>query len=189
MVERLRTSLILEIKPNSKNTEEPWDIVVQEMPSGKVYRLTLRELGEVSILLQRLISSAWPQRLEEVKARSGTGEVHKASQVYVLEGKDIRLLNVQDIIFVETCKGRYTLFHTIQGVYFCRKKLKEVEKELSRCGFFLRTHRAYLINMSKIERIIPYGNNIYEVRFNNYNVSAWISRKGMRLVKKWLSNK
>ncbi len=74
-------------------------------------------------------------------------------QVYpVRTGSALRYVPLQDILFFETApRPHHVLLHTVTGRMDFLGSLNEIEAELK--GRFLRTHRAYLVALDKIEAI------------------------------------
>lgn len=59
-------------------------------------------------------------------------------------------LPLEDINFIES-DGNYLLFHTDKKVYKSRSTIKQVLEELPE-STFVQTHRAYVVNRTKIEK-------------------------------------
>ena len=58
------------------------------------------------------------------------------------------LIKIQDILYVET-KNRKTIIHTISSIVETSKNLQYIEDKLhDECDFFIRTHRACIVNLT-----------------------------------------
>jgi two-component system LytT family response regulator len=57
--------------------------------------------------------------------------------------------------------------------------IKEFEKNLSQDLFF-KTHRSYIVNISKISEIIPWFNNTYRLKFNDLRLEVPVSRSRIK---------
>lgn len=90
--------------------------------------------------------------LEALQERLKT-EQRSPVQVYpVRTGSALRYIPLQDILFFETApRPHHVLLHTVTGRMDFLGSLNEIEAELG--GRFLRTHRAYLVALDKIEEI------------------------------------
>lgn len=67
------------------------------------------------------------------------------------EGENLHIIHIKDILWCEA-KGSYTAFHIEgEGQILVSHHLKDYETPLSNGGF-IRTHRSYLVNVSKIKR-------------------------------------
>ncbi len=100
---------------------------------------------------------------------------------------DIIVINVPDIIFVEKGEDKRTVIHTVRGMYQTVQSINEVQQELAKYPNFVRAHKSYLINLEMVERITPWGDSSYMVKFYNYTKDALISRKNAQLVKQLFS--
>lgn len=118
-----------------------------------------------------------------VKQRQEKHNFPKITKLFLRSEGDIIAINIRDIYFIEKDLEKHTLIHTVNGVHHVSKSITEIEQELSSRPNFVRSHKSYLINMEKVERIKPWGDSSYLVRFINYDKDALISRKNAHLVK------
>lgn len=103
------------------------------------------------------------------------------------EEKTILLDPREDIMAVSYEKGRGTCFYTTKGELLSKIPLRTVEESLLPLGF-LRSHRAYLVNLSKIQVIIPWFNETYLLRVDNYEkMDIPLSRSYVKDFKKYLN--
>jgi ABC-2 type transport system ATP-binding protein len=77
----------------------------------------------------------------------------------------IILIDPADILYVLAQDDRAYL-QTNQGRLPTRFTLSELEKRLSRSGFF-RAHRAYLVNLQQIKEVIPYTRDSFSLRLKD----------------------
>lgn len=118
-----------------------------------------------------------------IKDRKANYSVKKNTRLFFRSEGDILAVSVGDIIFVEKSPEKLTLIHTSKHVIHVNKSLAEIQKDLSGFSNFVRSHKSYLINMEKVEKLTPWGDSSYLVRFVNYTKDALISRKHSALVK------
>lgn len=90
--------------------------------------------------------------LEEIQSRQ-IAERKDPLQIYTVRlGGTLRHIPLAEILFFETgSKPHHVLLHTVKGRFDFLGSLNEIEAELG--GKFLRTHRAYLVAIDKIEEI------------------------------------
>ena len=81
-----------------------------------------------------------------------------------LEGA-VALVNPVDILYVAAQDDRAVL-HTAEGRLPTQFTLSELEKRLSRSGFF-RAHRGYLVNLQHVREVIPYTRNSFSLRLRD----------------------
>lgn len=67
-----------------------------------------------------------------------------------VDGEDT-FIDVNDIIYFEA-QNQYIMIYTKTGEYLVRYNISDYENELVKDGFF-RTHRSYLVNLSKVKKI------------------------------------
>lgn len=87
------------------------------------------------------------------------------------------LLDPEQIFFIEK-QGRLVNIHSQQGDFTTTCTLKDIETILP--GQFLKTHEAYIVNFPKILTIKPTHSRGYQIFFENYNKTAWMSRGGFK---------
>ena len=59
------------------------------------------------------------------------------------------------------------------------KAIKEFEKNLD-TNLFFKTHRSYIVNVSKINEIIPWFNNTYKLKLDDINSEIPVSRSKIK---------
>jgi DNA-binding LytR/AlgR family response regulator len=96
--------------------------------------------------------------------------------------EDLVLLNPNDVCFMEAALKK-TKIYTDTGTYISSKPLNYFEQKLKTRNFF-RSHKSYLINVSKVERCVQMINYNYEVVFKNMSARAEISRPKVKVFKK-----
>ncbi|MCC3863852.1 LytTR family DNA-binding domain-containing protein [Terrisporobacter petrolearius] len=80
--------------------------------------------------------------------------VNNNEKYITIKEKDERktvIIPINSILYAETESG-FTLIHTDNKIYKTRSSIKKIEKELKE-NLFYRCHRAYLINISKVNSI------------------------------------
>jgi ABC-2 type transport system ATP-binding protein len=101
-----------------------------------------------------------------------------------LEGR-VALVNPADIMFVYAQDDRAYL-QTIEDRYPTQFTLSELEKRLSRSGFF-RAHRGYLVNLQHVKEVIPYTRNSYSLRLkDNAGTEIPLSKSAARELRELL---
>ena len=69
-------------------------------------------------------------------------------RITVKQGSKVRLVNIQDIIYIESL-GRKAVLHLPDETIEYYAKISQLEEELS--PYFFRTHRAYMVNLLYVE--------------------------------------
>lgn len=92
------------------------------------------------------------------------------------------LLNMEEIILVERLEG-YTSIVTARERHRTSISLSDIEEKLS-AGEFMRCHKSYIINISQIVRIEPYGRWTYMVKFKDTDKTALMTAQNYEKIKK-----
>ena len=75
-------------------------------------------------------------------------EEEKEMYLSFRSNREMVRLAVEDVLYIESLDN-YVQVHSSEKVYITKKKISELEEELK--GSFLRVHRSYLVNKSRIE--------------------------------------
>ncbi|MCM1542292.1 MAG: LytTR family DNA-binding domain-containing protein [Blautia sp.] len=103
-----------------------------------------------------------------------------------IRGKDqTYLLDVEEILFIERTEG-CTNIVTAKEQYRTSISLSDLEAKLPP-DQFMRCHKSYIVNLSRITRIEPYGRWTYVVKFRDCGMSALMTARSYEEVKKLFS--
>ncbi len=72
------------------------------------------------------------------------------------------VLQPSEIFFARAEQKRKAFLCTVRGNFVVSMPLKEVQERLATCGF-IRTHKSYVVNMSKVREIAPWFNDTYNL--------------------------
>lgn len=97
----------------------------------------------------------------------------------------IHIVDVNDIYYCEA-RERYTHIFTKDEEYEIREGISEVEKTINH-NIFFRSHRSYLVNLEKIEEIIPWFNNTYILKLNKGKYEITVSRSRVKLFRQLMN--
>lgn len=104
-------------------------------------------------------------------------EIDKASKSITITSQvvaDTFKVNPEDIITVKA-DGNYAIFYLMSGEKMIRQTLDKVEDQLSNYAQFVRTHRAYIVNINYIRD--QSGNTAgYQLRLENLDFHVPVSR-------------
>ncbi len=107
---------------------------------------------------------------------------HYKNKLFIRGKEQICLLDTQEIILVERMEG-YTSIVTGSERYKTSISLTDIEEKLGG-GEFMRCHKSYIINVSKIVRIEPYGRWTWVVRFKDTDETALMTARSYEEIKK-----
>ncbi len=102
----------------------------------------------------------------------------------VKEDENIVLINPIEILYLMAINGDVFVI-TEMGKYKSSDSLNWWEKNLVRNNFF-RCHRSYIINIDRIEKIIPWFNGAYNIKLKNVKENIPVSRGAMKKLKELL---
>lgn len=97
------------------------------------------------------------------------------------DNENIVLLNYSDIYYIETVQGG-TEIHCKDTTYRGNKALSFYEDKLKKKSFF-RTHKCYLVNLSKVDKFRPRINYTYDMFFRESKDIVPVSRNKVRELK------
>jgi DNA-binding LytR/AlgR family response regulator len=124
------------------------------------------DLGAFDYLLKPLSLARVAEAVRRVRARLGSSAAHEDDRRRVfrlfIPADDQRVAVAPNAIrFIEARDG-ITIVHTDTGSYRLRTPLARLERELVPCGF-LRTHRAYLVNLNRVHALVPWSRHVHTV--------------------------
>ena len=101
----------------------------------------------------------------------------------MIKGKEqIMFVDKKDIIFIER-SDHATGIVTEEEIYKTSVSLGAIEEKLSPAEF-MRCHKSYIINISKISKIEPYGRWTYIVKFKGTSETALMTAQNYEEIKK-----
>lgn len=117
------------------------------------------------------------------EAEETVTQPEKHADKLMIKGKEqVLFLDKKDIVFVERSENATSIV-TREGTYKTSVSLSGIEEKLSPTEF-MRCHKSYIINLSMISRIEPYGRWTYIVKFKGIEESALMTAKSYEDVKK-----
>lgn len=120
---------------------------------------------------------------EGQKELPGYAQREKDPGYLFIKGKEsASFVATEDIILIQR-EERNTMIYTAEEAYVTSTALGELEKKLP-SSHFLRSHKSYIINVSKIKRIEPYGRWTYIVLFKGFQKDALITADKYEELKK-----
>ncbi len=94
----------------------------------------------------------------------------------LLRNKDgVSVVNMEDVVLVQR-ENRATVLYTTAGSYQSGETLAELEARLDPELFF-RSHKSYIVNLSYIDSITPYGRWTYVVKFRGIRQDALVTHE------------
>lgn len=101
----------------------------------------------------------------------------------IVKGKEsLSFIDAKDIILIQR-ENNTTIIYTKQDQYPTSAGLGDIESKLDE-NLFMRCHKSYIINVSQIKKIEPYGRWTYVVLFKDYDVNALMTREKYEDIRK-----
>lgn len=107
----------------------------------------------------------------------------KGLEKLLVKGKEsMRLVDIQDIILVQR-ENNMTVIYTSKEAFSTTISLGDLELKLDPARF-IRSHKSYIINLTQIDKIEPYGRWTYIVKFKDTKQDALLTSEKYEEVKK-----
>jgi hypothetical protein len=117
------------------------------------------------------------------KEMDNTCNQEKLSRIAVKKNKEIRLISVNDIQYIEA-NGDYVLIYTDAGRFIKDRTMKYWEAHLSDAQF-VRIHRSFIINIECLAKLELYEKELYQVQLKG-GATLKVSSAGYKLLKQKL---
>ncbi len=117
--------------------------------------------------------------IEKIKIHLADGD-EKLHRVVIKKSGRIHVFSTGEINFLEA-QDDYVMIYTGEGKYLKQQTMKYFEKHLDP-DQFIRVHRSYIVNISRIERIEPYEKSNFILILKDGNKIP-VSRSGMQQLK------
>ena len=136
---------------------------------------------------EKVHRAALEMPLQEEQETEAKDKVMKLSEQHkeklMIKGKEqMTFLDKKDIIMVERLDGM-TIITTTEGIFQTSASLGSIEEKLDP-EVFMRCHKSYLINLSKISQIEVYGRWTYTVKLKQTGNTALMTAQKYEEVKK-----
>lgn len=122
------------------------------------------------------------ERIINLNDNQGSKSVHKIirhdkglEKILIKNKEGISFVDMNDIIIIQR-EDRSTAIYTANEVFNTSEGLSEVEERLDSRLFF-RSHKSYIINLSRINKIYPYGRWTYIVKLRNTDKDALLTHE------------
>lgn len=106
------------------------------------------------------------------------------NKIPIWKGEKIIFVNVEDILYCKV-EEREVSIHTLKETYFFNDTLSNLEEKLPQDTFF-RTHRSFLVNLSKILEVSPYFNHTLVIKVEGSKEEIPVSRSHIKNFKERL---
>lgn len=132
------------------------------------------------------------QTLERVKMLNHTQgkesidkivKYEKGLEKLLVKGKEsMSFVDIKDILIVQR-ENNMTMIYTSQEIFSTSASLADIEAKLD-TDRFIRSHKSYIINLTQVIKIEPYGRWTYIVKFKDTKQDALMTSEKYEEIKK-----
>lgn len=101
-------------------------------------------------------------------------------EILIRDKEGLAVVHPKDIILIQR-EDRITTIITEQGKYYTKETLSEIEAKLPE-NQFIRSHKSYILQISKIHRIAVYGRWTYIVKLRGIKEDALLTKEKATLL-------
>jgi two-component system LytT family response regulator len=198
---RTRAEVVfLDIEINGTNGLECAKIIADMEPKTKIifatahseYMSVAFEVYAFDYLVKPFNVDRVYHTLDRVKAFTETAEKEHLDKIIkyergleklLVKGKEsMSFVDINDIVLVQR-ENSATVIYTKKDSFTTSASLSDIEAKLDE-EQFMRSHKSYLINVSQIKKIEPYGRWTYIVTFKDINKDALMTSEKFEEIKK-----
>ena len=118
----------------------------------------------------------------ELSYNSKKGNLHiVTNKLNLFKNDKIIVTDIDDIYYLKA-KDRETCVFTKNEEYFVKMPISKYYDTLPKEIFF-KSHRAYIVNLTKIKEIIPWFNNTYNLRLKDIEEEIPVSKSNVKKFK------
>jgi len=163
------------------------------------YAIKAFESNAIDYLLKPFSKERFDLAIEKYKTKSVNGSLAEKNvqslletaakqpddknRIVVKNGSDIRIVPVQDVMYIEAYDDYVKLF--TKDTYYLKKKTMSYYEQVLDSSKFFRTHRSYIINLQELTKIEPLEKNTYIAILKN-GKKIPLSRTGYTKLKETL---
>lgn len=138
------------------------------------------DLERVKRTLGRIVEQMLPRECEPEEKVLNIQ--HRQDKLLVKGKESMSFIHIPDIILIQR-ENNATVIYTEKDSYVTSVSLAELEKKLDP-EQFLRSHKSYIINLSRIRKIEPYGRWTYIVHFQGRKEDALLTAEKFEEIKR-----
>jgi two-component system LytT family response regulator len=102
----------------------------------------------------------------------------KRDKIILCKNEKMIVIDWMDIYYCEAHE-RETIVYTKDEKYIAKMNISHFLEKLPKSKFF-RSHRSYILNLDKIQEIVPWFNNTYNVKLEDLDTAIPVSRNKIK---------
>ncbi|WP_039651602.1 LytR/AlgR family response regulator transcription factor [Clostridium tyrobutyricum] len=168
----------------SKFSRKPYIVFIT---AYREYAVDAFELEAFDYILKpydksRIKSMLKKLEIEYMEKMHGLPEDTMINKINLWKDDKIIVVNMDNICYCEA-KERITEVFTKDQKYIVNKSISEFYSTLPKDKFF-KCHRSYIVNISKIQEIIPWFNSTYNLKLDGMEFEVPVSRSNVKKFKR-----
>ena len=165
------------------------DLVVIFVTAHADFAVEAFEISSFDYILKPFKADRVEKTLEKIRKHFSEKEVDlgklynmfkSTEKLCIKSGYELHFIDTDSIYYIEKDRKK-TVIHTTGGTHETNESISDLTGRLNATNFF-RSHKCYLINLQMIQKIVPWGDNSYLVKFFNSNNDALISRAKVKML-------
>lgn len=149
------------------------------------YMLKPFKLDRLEETIGRMQSQLQPIQVEVPEV---VEEEHEAVEGILIKTKEgMSIVTPKDIVLIQR-EDRHTVIITEEDHYITGESLTQIESKLP-AQLFLRCHKSYIVQLSKIKRLSPYGRWTYIVKLKGIKEDALITKSKLEQLEEIFNTK
>jgi two-component system, LytTR family, response regulator len=131
------------------------------------------KIERINQTLKRIKDISNQKHIEPIPATSAYPHDKGLEKLIIRNKEGISFIDMNEIILIQR-EDRSTVIYTSAEHYSTSEGLSEIEGRLSQTIFF-RCHKSYIINLTMVSKIYPYGRWTYLIKLRNTEKDALIT--------------
>ena len=129
-------------------------------------------------------SSAKAVQSDEMQSAVQEDKNDKVKDKLMIKGKEnVSFVDVEDIVLIERSDSCTHIYTANKEEYITSASLSDIEARLDDT-LFMRSHKSYIINLTKVKKIEPYGRWTYVVYFKGFDKDALLTKEKYDCIRK-----
>ncbi|WP_066636828.1 LytR/AlgR family response regulator transcription factor [Desulfolucanica intricata] len=146
------------------------------------YALDAYEVGSVDYLLKPVDPERVNLTLKRIR-KILPRKIKSSDRISVNVRGSIIAIEIDKIILIEKAPMiKKIIIHTMNNQYTVSGALNKFEDILKKYGF-VRSHKSFIININKLEKMIPWGDKSYLAKLHGIKKEVFISRNYAPMIK------
>ena len=118
----------------------------------------------------------------DAKSEAAAGVDMNKNKLMIRGRESVNLIDTHEIVFVERENNRTVIYMADGECHITSASLSEIEGRLDP-RIFMRSHKSYIVNVTRIKTIEPYGRWTYTAKFSGMKKDALITKENYEQIR------